>query len=389
MKSKSKVLLSVLLTIIILTAMVIVPMTAGAGSLEGYADLAMSSVTSAPTSSGVGPETPTGTIIVHKVISNDTTDMETEFSFGIYSEDYEANGTVTQTTGTALYYVPYGEYQITEYSKSGYSLVGMDGDVDDSETGYLVTVGKEKTEITITNKKEFSISIEKTVNGQRSITAYPGDEVTYNFKVKNTGSLVLDYVVIFDNMRGINLEKELPEPLEAGEEYETSVKYTIPSYTIPGTVITNTATVEAYYYGEDIYPTQDQLTFDGEELEFPYTSETATAIINVTTRPAIVYQVYSNNLTVAKTGEGTVSPAVGSHSYPIGTNVTLSATPADGWKFDGWTGATTAESVTMNSDKTVTAVFSQIAAAIAEPVAEEPVAAGSSRRSTACIGNTG
>ncbi|MFP5351518.1 MAG: InlB B-repeat-containing protein [Actinomycetota bacterium] len=52
-------------------------------------------------------------------------------------------------------------------------------------------------------------------------------------------------------------------------------------------------------------------------------------------------------------------------NYANGTNVTLSATPASGYRFDGWSGgATCPEStcqVTMDANKTVTATFSPLA----------------------------
>lgn len=41
-------------------------------------------------------------------------------------------------------------------------------------------------------------------------------------------------------------------------------------------------------------------------------------------------------LTTTHLGEGSVSPTVGSHDYPWGTPVTLTATPAPDWLFDHW-----------------------------------------------------
>ncbi|MCP4526131.1 MAG: hypothetical protein GY833_09505, partial [Aestuariibacter sp.] len=69
-------------------------------------------------------------------------------------------------------------------------------------------------------------------------------------------------------------------------------------------------------------------------------------------------------LTVATdgTGSGTVDPPVGAHYYISGTTAWLTATANANSTFDGWSGAvnaaTNSVSVTMDSDKTITATFS-------------------------------
>ena len=72
-------------------------------------------------------------------------------------------------------------------------------------------------------------------------------------------------------------------------------------------------------------------------------------------------------LTINKQGEGTTNPAVGTHPYTQGEVVQICATPAAGHQFDHWEGdvanpGNACTTVTMNSSKTVTAVFAQIGA---------------------------
>jgi uncharacterized repeat protein (TIGR02543 family) len=66
-------------------------------------------------------------------------------------------------------------------------------------------------------------------------------------------------------------------------------------------------------------------------------------------------------LTVSVTGSGSVTKSPDAPSYAPGTLVTLTATPATGYTFTGWTGdlAGTANptTITMDADKTVTATF--------------------------------
>jgi len=76
--------------------------------------------------------------------------------------------------------------------------------------------------------------------------------------------------------------------------------------------------------------------------------------------PAVI--TYTLTMAVNPAEGGTTSPAVGSHTYNSGTVVPITATPADeGWYFDEWTGdasgTNSTTSVTMNTNKAVTANF--------------------------------
>jgi len=67
-------------------------------------------------------------------------------------------------------------------------------------------------------------------------------------------------------------------------------------------------------------------------------------------------------LTMAVTGNGTTTPAVGNHSYVNGTVVDLTATPDPYWDFVSWTGDVAdpdspSTTVTIDGNKTVTANF--------------------------------
>jgi hypothetical protein len=71
-----------------------------------------------------------------------------------------------------------------------------------------------------------------------------------------------------------------------------------------------------------------------------------------------------HTLTVEVDGSGHTDPIAGIHSYNEGATVSLTATPDSGWQFDGWNGKvvnpdSAIAAVTMDSDKKVTANFSQ------------------------------
>ena len=66
-------------------------------------------------------------------------------------------------------------------------------------------------------------------------------------------------------------------------------------------------------------------------------------------------------LTVAVDGEGTVSPAAGTHQYAANNQVTLTATPDAGWRFESWSGGVTGSenptTITITSNVSITANF--------------------------------
>jgi hypothetical protein len=77
---------------------------------------------------------------------------------------------------------------------------------------------------------------------------------------------------------------------------------------------------------------------------------------------AVFVRTYT--LTVAVQGNGTTNPAAGTTTYTEGTNASVAATPATGWRFDHWegdaSGTTSPAQVTMSANRSVTAVFAQI-----------------------------
>ena len=67
------------------------------------------------------------------------------------------------------------------------------------------------------------------------------------------------------------------------------------------------------------------------------------------------------DLTISASGQGTTNPDPGTHSYSQGTSVTITATPASGWRFDHWggdaSGTNSSVTITMNSNKSIVAYF--------------------------------
>jgi uncharacterized repeat protein (TIGR02543 family) len=92
----------------------------------------------------------------------------------------------------------------------------------------------------------------------------------------------------------------------------------------------------------------------------------------------------THNLTMAvdPVGGGITDPAVGVHTYPYGTVVHITASPATGYVFSSWSGACTGSgscSVTMDDDRSVTAHFAQVTYNLT--MAVDPVGGGTTNPS--------
>ncbi len=78
-------------------------------------------------------------------------------------------------------------------------------------------------------------------------------------------------------------------------------------------------------------------------------------------------------LTTSINGQGSVSPS-DSRTYPAGSMVSLSATPASGWQFDGWSGDGSGFSnpltLTMTRDKSIIANFSEVGGTVTLTIQE-------------------
>ncbi len=70
------------------------------------------------------------------------------------------------------------------------------------------------------------------------------------------------------------------------------------------------------------------------------------------------------SLSINVEGQGVTRPAPGTHEYSKGEEITVTVTPTAGWKFSHWegdaSGNSTTTTVTMDSDRSVTAYFRQV-----------------------------
>ena len=119
-----------------------------------------------------------------------------------------------------------------------------------------------------------------------------------------------------------------------------------------GTVVPITATLAAGYRFDH---------WDGD-VAVPGSASTSVTVDADKTVTAVFIKEWTLTMAVSPGAGGTTDPPVGAHIYDHGTVVPVTATPAAGYRFDHWDGDVAAPgsastSVTVDADKTVTAVF--------------------------------
>ncbi|CAM1345224.1 conserved hypothetical protein [Tenacibaculum amylolyticum] len=136
-----------------------------------------------------------------------------------------------------------------------------------------------------------------------------------------------------------------------------------------GSVATNpNSTNGTYDDGTDVVLTATPAAgyqFDGWSGDATGTTNPLTITMDADKTVTAMFSKIQRTLTInATNGTVTTNPNPINGTYDDGTDVTLTATPAAGYQFDGWsgdaTGTTNPLTITMDVDKTVTAMFSKI-----------------------------
>jgi uncharacterized repeat protein (TIGR02543 family) len=153
------------------------------------------------------------------------------------------------------------------------------------------------------------------------------------------------------------------------EYFTTVVTYDLTVSKIGSGFVTPTVGVHSYNDGTVVSLTAAPATgwvFDKWSGDVTTTNSSETITINANKSVTAEFKQIQHTLTVNIVGNGTVTRSVNpvGGTYTYGTGVTLTAVPAAGYQFDGWSGASTQVTlstvVIMDADKTVTANFSQI-----------------------------
>ena len=257
------------------------------------------------------------------------------------------------------------QVQLTAVPETGWRFSHWEGDLEGSTNPAMIVVDSEKSVTAVFVKMEYAFNI--AINGWGLVARDPdqaiyhygdsvvletlpgagwafsgwsgdlsGDDSPVSLLVDSDKSITANFLQVFD----------LSLTTEGGGT--ASVDGDQSEY-LDGSLVTITATAAEGWY------------FDRWEGNLTGSENPATIVMDDDKNIKAVFLQKEYALNIYKDGNGTVSKEPTQETYTHGSIVELSATSADGWKFDGWTGDFSGNanpvSVTINDDMDITAVF--------------------------------
>jgi uncharacterized repeat protein (TIGR02543 family) len=291
------------------------------------------------------------------------------FTINTYTLDVTAsNGTVTKAPNQATY--NHGAtVELTATPATGYHFTGWSGSLTGTTNPATVTMDGNKTITATFAINAYTIAASAGVNG----TITPSGDVAVNYGGSQaftiapaTGYHIVDVVV--DGISAGPISSYLFTNVVVNHTIVAA--FAINGYTIAASAgangtITPSGDVPVNYGGSQAftitpgtgYHVADVLV-DGASVG----AVTSHTISNVTANHTIAASFAINTYTLDVTASnGTVTKTPNQATYNHGTTVELTATPATGYHFTGWsgslTGTTNPATVTMDDNKTIVAAF--------------------------------
>ena len=275
------------------------------------------------------------------------------------------SGTVTKNPDQAQY--DHGTIvQLTAVAATGWHFTGWSGDTTSADDPLALAMTRTRN-----LTASFAIDtypLDTSVSGSGSIARSP-NQATYNYGTNVQLAAVPATGWHFLSWSGDLAGSTTPQVLTIDGPKSVAATFAINTYTLGVTVsgsgsVTKSPSQSVYVHGTVVQLTATPATgwhFVGWSGD---ASGSANPLSLTMDAPKVVtasFAINSYALTVTSLGGGSVSRTPDQPSYDYGTVVTLTATPAVGYNFAGWSGAVTGTtnpvSLTMDGPKSVTATF--------------------------------
>jgi len=266
---------------------------------------------------------------------------------------------------------------LTAVPDSGWQFDNWSGDLSGSTNPTTITMNANKTvtanfsEVGTTGTVGYTtvLSLSTTTASRRAQPVTMPENGTINsvtmYHNGGSGSMIMgvyDGASLPNNRLGVTASTTV-----SGSTGWQTINLTSPAYVAGGTTVWLAWVYQSnpgmYYESGTPGRASSSATWSGGMPDPFGSSTTANYIYSIyaTYTPSAPPQ-YTLTTNVVGNGTVTLNPAGG--TYDSGTVVTVTAAPDSGWQFDGWSGdlsgSTNPTTITMNSNKSVTATFSEI-----------------------------
>jgi uncharacterized repeat protein (TIGR02543 family) len=294
---------------------------------------------------------------------------------------YTLTVTVSPTAGGTVTRNNNGPYHLndvvvlTEAPSAGYTFSSWSGDGTGSGTTRTVTITGNMAATATFTQNQYQVVFATSGSGATSpsgtqtyaagavvpISATAGSDYTFS-SWSATGSIVIASVSSVSTTATINGAGTITAAF-------TQIQYTLTIQSPDGSGSTSPAAGSyTYNQGASAQVTATPSSgwiFDRWLIDEYLTSQENPINVRMDSAHKIkaIFILLQYTLVLSANGLGTTSPSIGTRTYSSGIQVMVSATPDSGWQFTGWSGdlsgSSNPASITMNGDKTVTAIFTQ------------------------------
>ncbi len=278
------------------------------------------------------------------------------------------SGTVTKNPDQAAYV--YGNLvQLTAVPAAGWRFTGWSGDLSGSASPADLTMNGNKTVTATFTRIQHTLTV--TVVGSGSVTKVP-DQSAYDegATVQLTAAPAAGWT--FSGWSGDLGGKQSPVSITMDADRTVTATFTAISYSLTVNITGNGSVTlnpdkPSYVYGETVQLTANPAAgwnFNSWSGDLNQSSNPATITIDGDKTVTATFSQDQYTLTVNVVGNGSVTKNPDHLTYIYGDTVQLTASPAAGWAFTGWSGAlsgsTNPANLAMDGNKTVTATFTRI-----------------------------
>ena len=274
-------------------------------------------------------------------------------------------GTVTKNPNLSYYYYN-DQVTLTAQPCTGWRFAGWSGDLSGTTNPATLTMNEDKSVIAIFTEIGYTLTV--NIDGCGSVTKDP-NEATYTYGEVVTLTADPCDGWSFSRWSGDLVSTQNPATITINGDKVVTARFTRDQYTLTVNVVgsgsvTKSPNQSYYYYGDEVTLTAEAATgwsFDHWSGALSGDENPATLTIYGNTTVTATFTRDRYTLSVNVVGNGTVTTDPEKSYYYYGEWVTLTATPATGWRFGYWSGALTGttnpKELFMNGNKTVTATF--------------------------------